>query len=388
MTRRPRIVLDGLLVREQPTGVGHAVLELASALAAADRGYDFTVLASSPAMFATLADQPGWQVLDCPGARGGTLRKAWYTQARLPGRVRDVAGTLLHSLQFVAPLWLDRPSVVTVHDLAWRLFPGTVEEPRRSYYRLVVGPSLRRAAAIVTNSAATAQDVRRLYPDCAHKVSVTPFGLAAWALRAAAGETAPAAPGRRGRPRFLFVGTLEPRKNLEGVLHAYTRFLAEAGRPPAECPSLLFVGARGWRDTRLRAAMQELQEAGHLDVRDYCQPEELWDLYRSARGLLFPSLHEGFGFPILEAMAAGLPVLTADRGAMAEVAGDAALLVDPEDSGALAAGMRQLAWDEAGRQRLVACGLQRVRQWTWERTAETTCAVYTAVLGGGQSGNK
>ena len=380
MSRRPHIVLDALLVRARPTGVGRSILELTTALAAADRGFDFTVLASVPEMFAGLADRPGWRVQACPGASGGTLAKAWYTQARLPAQVSALGGDLLHSLQFVAPLGLGRPSVVTVHDLAWQLFPGTVEQPRRGYYRLFVGPTLRRAAAVVTNSAATAADVVRLHPATAGKVTVTPFGLAAWAAALAQGEGQRTAAGGPGRPCFLFVGTLEPRKNLEGVLRAYELFLEGAGRPPGTCPRLLFVGARGWGDSRLRPAMQRLQAAGHLEVRDYCEPDQLWSLYRSAHGLLFPSLHEGFGFPILEAMAAGLPVLTADRGAMAEVAGDAALLVDPADPADMAAGMARLAWDGALRDRLVAAGRARARQWTWERTAAATCGVYGRVL--------
>lgn len=380
MSRRFHIVLDALLVRARPTGVGRSILELTTALAAADRGFDFTVLASVPEMFAGLADRPGWRVQACPGASGGTLAKAWYTQARLPAQVRALGGDLLHSLQFVAPLGLGRPSVVTVHDLAWQLFPGTVEQPRRGYYRLFVGPTLRRAAAVVTNSAATAADVVRLHPATAGKVTVTPFGLAAWAAALAQGEGQRTAAGGPGRPCFLFVGTLEPRKNLEGVLRAYELFLEGAGRPPGTCPRLLFVGARGWGDSRLRPAMQRLQAAGHLEVRDYCEPDQLWSLYRSAHGLLFPSLHEGFGFPILEAMAAGLPVLTADRGAMAEVAGDAALLVDPADPADMAAGMARLAWDGALRDRLVAAGRARARQWTWERTAAATCGVYGRVL--------
>ncbi|MBE0567103.1 MAG: glycosyltransferase family 4 protein, partial [Krumholzibacteria bacterium] len=197
---------------------------------------------------------------------------------------------------------------------------------------------------------------------------------------AAAREGPGPAPGRAGRPRFLFVGTLEPRKNLEGILRAYTRFLAEAGRPASACPSLLFVGGRGWCDGSLRAAMVRLQAQGHLEVRGWCEPAELWRLYRTARALLFPSLHEGFGFPILEAMAAGLPVLTSDRGAMAEVAGEAALLADPRDTGRLAGALAQLAWDEPLRARLAALGRARSGQWTWERTATATCAAYDRAL--------
>ncbi len=335
------------------------------------------MLATAPEMFAHLAGRPGWRVVRLPAAAGRHPAQGLvHPGARAGAGPRACGGDLLHSLQFVAPLRPGCPTVVTVHDLAWELFPGTVEQPRRGYYRLFVGPSLRRAAAVVTNSEATAADVRRLHPEAADRVSRHP--LRPGSLGPGGGRAHGAArrrPGRSGRPRFLFVGTLEPRKNLEGVLRAYERFLAAADRPGRSLPVPALRGGRGWRDSKLRAAMQDLQEAGHLEVRDYCDPEELWGLYRSAHGLLFPSLHEGFGFPILEAMAAGLPVLTANRGAMAEVAGDAALLVDPT--------VARKRWPPAWR---VWPGTVRCapgwrppvrparRAWTWERTAAATCA--------------
>jgi glycosyltransferase involved in cell wall biosynthesis len=129
------------------------------------------------------------------------------------------------------------------------------------------------------------------------------------------------------------VGTLEPRKNLENLVQAYRAFLdlpEVRSRPAGEVPQLQLIGGKGWKDSGLRRLMAPLVEAGQLKVLDYCGIEGLWESYGAACGLLFPSLHEGFGFPILEAMAAGLPVMTAARGAMAEVAGDHALLVDPK----------------------------------------------------------
>ena len=389
MTRR-RVVLDALLVGRNPTGVGRSILELTRALASRDRELDFVVAATEPEMFDHLQRVPHWSVVACPGARGGTFRKALHTQTALPRLCRRLGADLLHSLQFVAPLRLPCPSVVTVHDLGWQLFPATVERPRRAYYRLLIPASLRRAAAVVTNSEATAADVRRLHPVAAPRVVPTPFGTPSWVWRRDGAGTPPGSPAN-GRPRFLFVGTLEPRKNLEGLLAAYEYFLESArssGRAASSCPALLLVGGRGWRDSRLRQRIAELRSRGHLEVRDYCGQESLWELYRTAHGLVFPSLHEGFGFPILEAMAAGLPVLTANRGAMAEVAGDAALLVDPEARRDLAAALAEMAWNDDLRAELRGRGFARARFWRWDRTADLTAGVYMDVLAGRKTGPK
>ena len=379
MAERPLILLDGLLVQPEPTGVGRSILELTRALAARDRGFDFGVLTTHPAAFAPLEGVPGWRVLSCPGAHGGALRKALYTQFALPALAARLGAAVLHSLQFVAPMRLPCRSVVTVHDLAYRRFPGTVEVPRRWYYQALVPATVRRASRIVTNSAATADDVATLFPSVRDRLRVTPFGTPSWVWEQ---------PVRRegadvGGP-FLFVGTLEPRKNLPRLLEAFRRFRERAeaaGGPPP--PDLSLVGGRGWGDSPLRGPIRALEARGALRLEGYCQPARLWELYGAARALLFPSLHEGFGFPILEAMAAGLPVLTADRGAMREVAGDAALLVDPDDAEAIAEALARLDRDTALRARLIARGRERARAWSWERTADATTAVYAEVLAAG-----
>lgn len=372
---RPIVVLDALLLRPRPTGVGRAILDWTAALADIDRGCDFRVLCTHPEMLGHLAGRPGWRLLPCPGARGGTLRKAWWTQLIMPRILRRERASLLHALQFVAPLSSPCPTVVTVHDLGYRHFPDTIEQPRRTYYRVLVPRSLARAAAIVCNSEATAADVRSSFPGVAAAVHATPFGIPRWvAGRNASADRPPDAP-------FLFVGTLEPRKNLEGLLRAYCRFRQERQRGGKMAPTLHLVGGRGWRDAAIRGLLAPLAEAGQVVVLDYCGPEELWQQYQLARALLLPSLHEGFGFPILEAMSAGLPVLTADRGAMAEVAGDAALLVDPESSDALVEALHLLVDDPALGRDLAQRGFRRLRQFTWERTASLTIDAYRRALG-------
>ncbi len=374
--KNPHIVLDALLVNQHPTGVGRSILELTRALASEDRSMKFTVLATDGDLFSWLDGKPGWDVVECSGAKGGTLRKALFTQLKIPKLCLSLKADLFHSLQFVAPMKLSLPNVVTVHDLAWLRFPHTVEEPRRTYYRLMVPRTLKRAAAVVTNSAATAADVQQYYPHC-QNIKVTPFGTPSWVWE---GDTPNLADPRK-RPFFLFVGTLEPRKNLERIVEAFSRLQDRPLEGTTDCwPSLVLVGGKGWKDSNLRLLMDPLVASGDLEVLDYCDIGKLRDLYREAQALLFPSLHEGFGFPILEAMAFELPVITSGQGAMAEVAGQDALLVDPLSIDELCDAMSKLASSEKLRSLLSFGGPARARHWSWDKTAAETVAVYTDVL--------
>jgi len=381
MSRR-HVVLDALLVRSRPTGVGRSILELTRELARSDHGLRFTLLATAPDLFTDLAAADHCEVLACPEAAGGNLRKSWFTQVKLPGLCRRLGADLLHAFQFVAPLRCPCPTVVTVHDLAWLSHPETVERTRQAYYRFFVPRTLQAATAIVTNSEATAADVARWYPATAPRLAVTPFGTPSWAREraAACGEQSGEV---RDRPFFLFVGTLEPRKNLEGLLTAYEVFLQQAeakGRGAHVIPDLVLVGGKGWRDSNLQQKIQALLPGGRLTVVDYCDIDKLWEFYTSAHALLFPSLHEGFGFPILEAQAAGTPVLTANRGAMLEVGGTAVLAVDPENMAELVSGMEQIAFDETLRQALAVRGAENTLRWSWERAAAATVEVYRNIL--------
>lgn len=388
MSARGPIVLDALVLRPQPTGVGRSVLELIRALAGKDRGLDFVVLTSAPGMFDFLQGVPRWRVRSCPGARGGVLRKALYTQSQVPRICARENAALLHTLQFMGALRPPCPAVVTVHDLTWLEHPDTIEQPRLAYYRWLAPRVLQRAARIVANSETTAAGLRRYLPRRRDRIEVTLFGTPSWVWasreRVLSG-TVPAAARRSGprRPYFLFVSTLEPRKNLAGLLGAYEEFVAraeDAGRPADSIPDFHLVGPRGWKGSRWRPQIERLRATGRLELLEYRSGDDLWRRYRLARGLLFASLHEGFGFPILEAMSAELPVLTSDRDSMSEVGGDCVLLADPEDRDTLATAMERLAFDDELCRRLGRAGLERARAWNWERTAEATCAVYRHVL--------
>ena len=375
MTPRPVIVLEALSLRDRPTGVAGSLQELVTALAARDRGFSFVVAAAAAEPFGALVGQAHWRVVVCPGA-GSHLQRAWFLQRGLPDLCRQHGAAVLHCLQPMSPAQAPCPVAVTVHDLAWRVMPEVVPRARRWYYDLLMPIGLRRAARILASSEATARDVAGHFPDLSGRLRVTPLGTPSWVNATVAGP--PADPPHR--PFFLFVGTLEPRKNLPRLLDAYERLLAERGD---EAPDLRLVGSPGWAMGPLHKRLALPQLRGRVVVCGYRDRAELRRLYECALALVFPSLCEGFGLPVLEAMACGLPVLTSDLGALREVAGRDALLVDPRDVGAIAGALGRLMDDDALRRRLSLAGPAHAARWSWARTADMTAAVYAEIAGNG-----
>lgn len=371
---RPVVVLEALAVRAMQTGVAGGIVELVRALAAQDRGFDFVLIAGDGAAFDWLAGTPGWRVLAGPG--GHAAAREWFRLVGVPRVCHAQGAAVLHALQPVSSPWAPCPVVVTVHDLAWRTMPDVIGQPRRAWLGAVVPPSLARARLLLANSQATGGALAGQFPSLAGRVRVVPHGTPSWALA----SSPPPRPESTARPFFLFVGTLEPRKNLPRLLDAYEELLALTA---GDAPDLVIAGPAGWSMGPLveRLARPALQ--GRVTRRGWLPDDELRRLYATALALVFPSLDEGFGLPVLEAMACGLPVLTSGQGALAEVAGPDAVLVDPRNVDELARGMQRLAGDPALREQLASAGPARAAQWTWERTADLTTAAYAEITGTG-----
>jgi alpha-1,3-rhamnosyl/mannosyltransferase len=277
------------------------------------------------------------------GRRASVLaRELWW----YPLRLARVGADLLHCTTYYGPPRPRTPTVVTVHDLAvWR-HPEAFGRWTRAYVPRVVPRVVRAARRVIAVSEFTAGEVERLLHVPRERIRVVPNGV----------EAAFTPDGPRAEGDYvLAVGTLEPRKNLAVAVAAADRLGVE----------LRVAGDRGWGRVDVRGA--HVTQVGHVG------DDELARLYRGARCLVYPSLYEGFGIPILEAMACGTPVVASRGGATEEVAGGAAVLVDPRDAADVAAGIERAASE---RDRLRAAGLERARRFTWDETARRTQVVY------------
>jgi glycosyltransferase involved in cell wall biosynthesis len=236
--------------------------------------------------------------------------------------------------------------------------------------------AIRRAAAVLVPSESTRRDVAVVTGVDPARIHVTQAGVAArYRLVTDAAEL-----GRVRRTYnlpddfLLAVGTIEPRKNLERLIDAFTLVRARGVHEP-----LVVVGQLGWKYTRLLDRVRAPDAQGAVRLIGYVADDDMPALYTLARGLVFPSLYEGFGLPILEAMACGTPVLTSNRSAMSEVAGSAAMLVDPHDVATMADAIQTLARDEPHREALREAGLARAAEFPWSRAAEATVRIYDRI---------
>jgi glycosyltransferase involved in cell wall biosynthesis len=351
--------------RPQRVGMLTVAVELTKALVAA-RGEDqYTLLCSRER-------PPALAGLDCEA-----VLSPYRHEVALKTRWLPTVEAQLDCDAILYPYWPSPPrrrrdappAAVFVHDLAFKLRPAEVPWQQRLYMGAVMGRSLRNAAAVLVPSEATRRDRLACYPitGLKSKVHVVPEGLSP--------EAPPGPLPPRLTPGFILaVGTIEPRKNYTRLLAAYRHLRRESvplllGDQPPGVPELVIAGRPGWAygDTLERIkAERGVRYLGHVD------DATLSALYRSAAILALPSLYEGFGLPLLEAMAHGLPAVIGNVGALPEVAAGAALLVDSEDVASIASGIERLLDDAPLREKLSAMGRERAAEFTWERAASTT----------------
>lgn len=303
-----------------------------------------------------------------PQARHPLLYLAWFEGA-LPAAMRAHEVDLFFSPEPFMSLRSDVPAVITVHDIAYVHFPQYISALTGLFYRVFFHRYMRKARQIVSVSGYTTEDVVEHY-----SISRDKFVQAGNGCRnsfAPLGESERQALRDRwagGNPYFCYLGSIHPRKNTLHLIKAFEKMKVDTG-----CPHhLILAGRWGWKQKAVARALRQSPFRDAITLTGYLPEPEPARILAASDGLVYPSLFEGFGLPVLEAMHAEVPILTSSVSSMPEVAGEAAILVDPHSVDSIAAGMKQLVTDPELRHRLVAAGCRERMRYSWDLTAKVT----------------
>lgn len=371
-----RIGLSTSVMQRGRSGVGQYVLALVRALLPFADRHDFT-------LFALREDVPRFEfargamrIVPVPEFFRPAVRDVLWHQTVLPWLARRHRLDVLHVPSYRRLLWARPcPLVATIHDLAAFRVAGKYDRARMFYGRVVARLLARRQDEIIAISRHTACDIAAFFGLPRQRLAVIHNGLDHERFRPAApGEarTVPS-PGRVTAPSFLYVARLEhPAKNHVKLVRAFNAF-----KEATESPWQLVLGGSDWHGAEhIHAEVKRSPFAADIVTLGFVPDGELAAWYRAADGMVFPSAHEGFGLPPIEAMACGCPVISSDRGALGEIVGQAALLIDPDDERSFAFQLARFASDAALRADLRAAGLVQASRYDWQRTAEATLDIY------------
>jgi glycosyltransferase involved in cell wall biosynthesis len=375
MEKHPvRVAFDISAIDEQPSGVGNYTLELLLHLMNAGERHEYLLLSNRGSYPVRLPAQCTDYILP-PRVRSRML----WMQCVLPLHLRQLQPQLCHYTNSIGPLLSPCPYVLTIHDMTLSLLPRFHPWRKQLFVRPIVALAARRAARVITVSEHARRDIIRLLHLPPEQVVVTYEAAAPEFRPAPANEIARvrAAYGIKG-PYLLYVGTIEPRKNLLRLVRAWYSLY----RRRRIAQQLVIVGAHGWHNSALYREIAAIDAGDALRFTNYVPQPDLPALYSGADAFAFPSLYEGFGLPVVEAMACGTPTLISNAAALVEVADNAALCCDPLNVETIAAALEQLLSDAALRDELRQRGLQRADSLSWAHTAEQTMRVYAEAVAG------
>lgn len=303
-----------------------------------------------------------------------------WEQLVQPIALRQAGIDLLHAMAFAGPLVSSCPFVVTIYDLSFLHYPEAFRPWNRWYLSTFTALSARRAQRVIAISESTKGDVVRMLGVSSDRVDVAYCGVAEIFQPLPTDEVDRFRHVRTLPDRFiLFLGTLEPRKNVQILIRAYSQWRrAEPG-----IPKLVIAGGKGWYYDQIFSEVERLELTGAVIFPGYVLQEELPLWYNAADLFVYPSRYEGFGLPVLEAMACGTPAVTSNVASLPEVAGEGALLVSPDDEAQLVEAMRRVLNDKTLRQEMTANGQAHAACFTWARTARQTVETYGRALKSG-----
>ncbi len=373
LNTRHSIAIDYTPAYEQGGGIGRYVRELVTALARQPAEFEYRLFVSGADQLPTL-----------PGAnfqwRPTRISPSWlariWGRARLPIPVEVFTGRteLYHATDFVLPPTRARRTLLTVHDLSFVRVPEAASPSLKAYLDNVVPRSVRRADHILADSQATKDDLVALYTTPEDKITVLLSGVDARFQPTRDSGIRPKY-GLSARPYIFSVGTVQPRKNYIRLIQALA-VLRERGHDLA----LVIAGGKGWLEDPIYAAIHAAKLEDYVHLIGFADDTDLPALYSAALITAVPSLYEGFGIPVLESMACGTPVITSTVSSLPEVAGDAALMVDPTQLDAIINALERLINDQALRHDLATRGLARAQTLTWARSAQQLSDIYRRML--------
>lgn len=358
-----RIAVDARPLAAPLTGIGRYSWELLRELTQSN--HEWLLYSSTPVPWESLAREN----VSCRQGKAKPASIASVVSAQLEYSrwLRQDGADLFWSPRHHLPLIMpdNVRTAVTIHDVVYRRFPKSMTTGGRFVERLLMPPSVRKADGIICVSAFTRSELTHFWPETTTRSRVIHSGTSQFASSQGNQEAL------LQRDFILSVGTPEPRKNLVRLLQAFASLVQEQGITE----DLVIVGDDGWGSVNLRDTIQQLQLAGRVRLQGKIGDEELAALYQHARCLVVPSVYEGFGLPVAEAMQYGLPAVVAEGGALAEVAGDSALLCDPLSVSSIAQSILRMLRDDSLRQGLASRALERGGLFNWQICARKTLAL-------------
>ena len=310
----------------------------------------------------------------------GIYRRIWHYLPIKYNQLFKREAQLTHFFNFIVPPHIEEKVINTIYDLTFEFYPETMDKRNLRRIKRDLAYSLERPDKIVTISEATKQDMIQHLRVDPSKIEVIYCGVDFKRFNDVGSNSHSVREKYQLPDQYvLYMGTLEPRKNIETLIEAFKRFKVEGDKSNAEI-KLVLEGKKGWLYEGIFKKIQELGLENDVVDLGYIDEVDKPALYQMAQCFVFPSIYEGFGIPVIEAMAAGTPVITTNVSSLPEVAGEAGILVNPKDTVALAEGMNQLTTNETKRQELIQKGYIQAQKFSWETSAEKLYKVYKELL--------
>lgn len=375
------IGINARYLQRKLSGIERYIIELIFHLGEIDTQNKYLLFFNKDAPVPTLSTNKNFRSIISSFPTGHRLLRLFWEHLYLCYEIKKHHVSIFHGPAFFVPVFKPKHCkyVVTVHDITFVKYPAAFTWGTRLYYKLLFSRSLQLADAIITDSESTKKDIIQTYHIDPAKISVIYLGLSKPFLEKQEKKRIKEIKERYALPEkyFLFTGVLSPRKNIETMLGAF--HLLKKGNA-YQAYKLLIVGRRGWLYEGIFAKIAQLQLENEVSFIEYVPEEDLPTFYLLAKAYLFTSLYEGFGLPILEAMASRCPVITSNISSMPEVAGNAALLIDPTKKEEIVSAMKQVIENEKLRKEMQKKGLLQIKKFSWKKTAEETKKIYASLV--------